>query len=66
MQGKLDTLHIWSLVIMALLIRLFLKKPVKKGEHVLTSLTLLYVQLIMCVFQIESLPFFLELNQNII
>nr|XP_009778489.1 PREDICTED: uncharacterized protein LOC104227835 isoform X2 [Nicotiana sylvestris] len=29
-QGKLDTLHIWSLVIMALLIRLFLKKPVKK------------------------------------
>ncbi|KAL3376130.1 hypothetical protein AABB24_002861 [Solanum stoloniferum] len=29
-QGKLDTLHIWSLVIMALLMRLFLKKPVKK------------------------------------
>ncbi|XP_015064028.1 uncharacterized protein LOC107009240 isoform X1 [Solanum pennellii] len=29
-QGKLDTLHIWSLVIMTLLMRLFLKKPVKK------------------------------------
>nr|XP_025885004.1 uncharacterized protein LOC101252969 isoform X3 [Solanum lycopersicum] len=30
-QGKLDTLHIWSLVIMTLLMRLFLKKPVKKA-----------------------------------
>ncbi|MCD7468784.1 hypothetical protein HAX54_007266 [Datura stramonium] len=29
-QGTLDTLHIWSLVIMASLTRLFLKKPVKK------------------------------------
>ncbi|XP_069149441.1 uncharacterized protein [Solanum lycopersicum] len=29
-QGKLDTLHIWSLFIMTLLMRLFLKKPVKK------------------------------------
>lgn len=34
MQGKLDTLHIWSLVIMVLLMRLFLKKPVKKGKEV--------------------------------
>ncbi|CAN4088428.1 unnamed protein product [Withania somnifera] len=30
MFGKLDSLQIWSLLIMALLIRLFLKKPVKK------------------------------------
>ncbi|CAN4120429.1 unnamed protein product [Withania somnifera] len=29
-KGKLDTPHIWSLVIMALLVRLFLKKLVKK------------------------------------